>query len=71
MNKNDYINRVDSLKASEELKTRIALEAVQRSKRKTKALTTLILQILWTQKRYLTEKTASKSRAERTTNKSY
>lgn len=35
MNKNDYINRVDSLKASEELKTRIALEAVQRSKRKT------------------------------------
>lgn len=35
MNKNDYINRVDSLKASEELKTRIALEAAQRSKRKT------------------------------------
>ncbi len=35
MNKNDYINRVDSLKASEELKTRIALEAVQRSRRKT------------------------------------
>lgn len=35
MNKNDYINRVDSLKASEELKKRIALEAEQRSKRKT------------------------------------